>query len=117
MRCGGSWKDGGNEEPDAERGPRGPAATARQSGGKGGTGRGNAKPRAAGSGSASRLSLAIALVRRAKVGINGRRTLLARLGRSGAQGSGEGSGMLDPRSLVGEPHYPESQVGYQKRRN
>ena len=45
--------------------------------------RGNAKPRAAGSGSASWLSLAIALVRRAKVGINGRRTLLAARGRAG----------------------------------
>lgn len=57
--------------------------------------RGNAKPRAAGSGSASRLSLAIALVRRAKVGINGRRTLLA----TGKRGREErvGTGMLDSR--------------------
>lgn len=66
-RCGGlsTWKDGGNEgEGDGVWGGRK-------------NGRSSAQNRvAAGSGSASRLSLAIALVRRVKVGINGRRTLL-----------------------------------------
>jgi len=41
---------------------------------------------AAGSGSASRLSLAIALVRRVKVGINGRRTLLSTAWSGGRRG-------------------------------
>lgn len=55
---------------------------------------------AAGSGSASRLSLAIALVRRVKVGINGRRTLLE-YGR-GDEDGGRGKG--PSRSAVGARH-------------
>lgn len=49
----------------------------RLSDGGGGTGRGNAKPRCRRFGfGKSAFALAIALVRRVKVGINGRRTLL-----------------------------------------
>lgn len=64
---------------------RGVAASMVMSGGGGGRGQGSRGRTggaaqncvAAGSGSASRLSLAIALVRRVKVGINGRKTLLS----------------------------------------
>lgn len=87
MRWISTWKDGGNEgEGD------GVAAIPMGDWGKG-EGRevagkrtgGAAQNRvAAGSGSASRLSLAIALVRRVKVGINGRRTLLS----TGDRGAG-----------------------------
>lgn len=55
---------------------------------------------AAGSGSASRLSLAIALVRRVKVGINGRRTLLE-YGRGDGDG---GRGKGPSRSVAGARH-------------
>jgi len=55
---------------------------------------------AAGSGSASWLSLAIALVRRVKVGINGRRTLLEYGRGNGDSGRGKGPS----RSVAGARH-------------
>lgn len=74
---------------------------------------------AAGSGSASRLSLAIALVRRVKVGINGRRTLLGygRGDEDGGRGKGPSRSVAGAPTWWGDPPPSESQVGYQKRRN
>lgn len=99
-----TWKHGGNER---DGGPRetGGAAQNRV---------------AAGSGSASRLSLAIALVRRVKVGINDRRTLLeyGRGDGDGGRGKGPSCSVAAPGPvMVGRSPPSESQVGYQKRRN
>lgn len=80
---------------------------------------------AAGSGSASRLSLAIALVRRVKVGINGRRTLLGTRGvrrgtgelEEGPSRSSPGPDIVGGTTAAAAAAVLESQVGYQKRRN
>lgn len=96
MRWIATWKHGGNEGREKTRGT---GERYRECRGNAG---GAAQNRvAAGSGSASRLSLAIALVRRVKVGINGRRTLL------GTRGVRWGTGELEEgpsRSVAGTRH-------------